>query len=245
MAWLLRMGRGIAVACAFVVMLAASNAQAQTSLSPIGQWEVSISGKLSGTAAKGIAYVEFLPDGSLAGYALLRQSAAFSTFSGSWSLSSGSFAGVVHVDTGGLSQSFVLAGKVARNGSMSASLRSGLSDRMTLKGKRLIPLTNRSGNYFGQFRQYGMTGSVSLTFSSEPSLPGAYQINGFIQLAGITYQISGAGIVDRAGNLIAYVDNLNAGGGGMLWGKFKPTGALAGSGIDAGDRSSIRFALTR
>jgi len=242
MDWLSKMMRGLAAVLALTLMLASSRTEAQA---PVGQWEVSVSGQVSGEAAKGIAYVEFSADGSLAGYALLRRSSNFSTVGGSWSMNGSSFGGVLTVDTGGVSQSFILTGKVGRTGSMSAVLRSGLSDRLTLKGKPVISLPNRSGNYYGQFRQYGLTGTVSLLFASDPSLPGVYQIGGSIQLAGVTYAVTGAGIVDRAGNLVAYIDNLDTGGGGMLSGKFKPTGALAGSGIDAFDGSIIRFSLIR
>lgn len=242
MDWLSKFLRGLSAIVSLTLMLATARADAQ---SPIGRWEISVSGQVSGNAAKGIGYVEFYADGTLAGYALLRQRTDFSTVGGSWSLNGISFGGVLSVETGGVTQSFILTGKVGRTGSMLAALQSGSGDRVTLRGKPLIALPDRSGHYYGQFRQYGLTGSVSLQFAADPSLPGVFQIGGIIQLAGVTYHVTGAGIIDRAGNLVAYTDNLETGGGGMLSGKFKPTGALSGSGIDAYDGSSIRFSLSR
>ena len=147
MAWSLRLFSGLVAMISLMFVGASALAQH----SPIGKWEMAVTGRVAGDAIKGIAYVEFMPDGTLSGSCFVREGDSMLSIGGTWSQEGSSFFGNVSVSD--VVGTFELVGK-ARLEKMTAKLTQESGDRLSLRGKREFELDDRDGPYTGEVRQY-------------------------------------------------------------------------------------------
>lgn len=232
------------VLAASLALFAASPAVAQAN-DPTGVWEIAVGGKFDGEKVSGIAYIEFLEDGSVDGYYLSRQSSAVYEVEGAWSQDGKNFTGDIDVFDGGVEPyaNFVMAGSARAGKSMSARLTDDLGSKITLKGKPFIELADLGGGYSGTSRQDGQTGELSLLLTPL-SDNGAYEIAGSLDVGGDINVISGYALANRKGEFVAYVYNETEGVYSSIWGKIRAGTSVKATGVSLEDGSKIQISLT-
>ncbi len=223
-------------------LLFASGALAQ---SPAGQWEMSISGKVLGASAIGIAYIEILDDGSLEGFAEIRGGSSLLTVSGSWTGSGSGLFGSLSVTSelfGDRSYEFI--GTFRDGRSVSMSCFNGDGDRIRIAGRPAVEIPDCSGVYLGSMRQYGLWGVLEVTVVST-EYPGLYELGGLLLLGGQAFDLAGHAVVNRRGSFVANLENLTSESLAIssVWGSIRPGQRLSGVGLDIFDGSAIRFSL--
>lgn len=221
-------------------MTTASHAQVN---SPVGQWEVKVTGKVQSQSVSGTAFVEFSGDQTLSGYVLVRRGSYVAEVSGAWMWAGSRIVGEFVAD--GATYEFVGTAKAGRSLSLRGTRWDG--SKLTMSGKPLVALADRSGWYTGTMRQYGQTGTLSILFTQADggATPGLYNMSGTLTFAGQTFVLTGVAIVNRSGGFIVSINNLSNGREASIWGTLPRTRAVSASGIDLADRSSIRVRLSK
>jgi len=201
---------------AFVACLAlTTNSFARATDSPVGTWEVAVSG-----GASGIGYLTFNSDHSFEGYGISKTSYGLVDYEGTWEISNNKIVGTYteYMD-GVFLSSGTYSGTAKAGTSISlAALVSGKSYKF--KGKPTVALTDISGSYTGTIKQLGYTGSCN--FSVEPSGSlGLFRVNGSVSGPGIFYTFDGYIILDGKGNIIIFSDsNSSSLDPSSTWGKI-------------------------
>ena len=232
------------VLAASVSLFAASPAIAQAN-NPTGTWEIAVGGRFEGEKISGIAYIEFLEDGSVEGYYLSRQSSDVYEVDGSWSQDGKKFTGDIDVFIGSGESigSFVMAGSARAGKSMSARLTDDFGSKISLAGKPFAGLTDLGGGYSGTVRQYGQAGELSVLLT-RLSTNGAYDITGSLDVGGDFNSISGYALANRKGEFVAYIYNETEGVYSSIWGKIRAGTSIKASGVSLYDGSKIQVSLT-
>jgi hypothetical protein len=231
------------VLAASLALFAASPAIAQAN-NPTGVWEIAVGGRFEGEKVSGIAYVEFLEDGSVDGYYLSRLSSAVYEVEGAWSQAGKNFTGAIDVFDGVEPYAnFVMAGSARAGKSMSARLTDDFGSKITLKGKPFIGLAELGGGYSGTIRQYGQTSELSMLLTPL-SDNGAYEIAGSLDVGGDINVISGYALANRKGEFVAYVYNETEGVYSSIWGKIRAGTSVKATGVSLEDGSKIQISLT-
>lgn len=231
-----------------IVLIAATALSALSSLSaaappsPVGTWEVALSG-----ADRGTAYVTFEDDHDLTGYGLTRGSMGIFTLSGTWSVdAAGRLSGSYTETINGGPVTGTLTGKVAAKrigGTITAT-----NGKFAFKGRRESATADLSGPWNGIV----ILGKQRLpeTYQLSPgALPHVYQLTGtgLSPLSG-GYSILGTVLAGAGGRveLVAFsFDPWGASGFATLGGKVNPARR---QGVLAGTRSTgqpIRISLRR
>lgn len=222
-------------------------AHAQMSMnpnSPVGLWELKISGRIQDEAIRGNAFVTFsrlssLNEGDVEGYCLLEGSTEVQSISGFWREAGRGFEGAVFID--GVSDvTLEYSGRARTSRSLSARLTDETGDRVSLAGKFIEGnLPNMAGTYVGTARGSGTRISVQLTLTNTSSR-GEYEIMGRVEDGEDNYEISGVALIGRRGNVVAYVSGST--GTLNLTGRIRPGVAFSGTGFDSdGDRVQLRL----
>ena len=222
---------------AFVACLAlTTNSFARATDSPVGTWEVAVSG-----GASGVGYLTFNSDNSFEGYGISKTSYGLVEYEGTWAISNNKIVGTYteYLDGFYLSNGYYSGtAKVGTSISL-AALVSGKSYKF--KGKPTVSLTDISGSYAGTIKQLGYTGSCN--FSVEPSGSlGLFLVTGSVSVPGIiSYTFDGYIILDGIGNIIICSDSSSSSYPSSTWGKIKNGGTTKLKGYQQ-DQSS--FTLT-
>jgi hypothetical protein len=211
---------------------------------PTGVWEMRVGGLLEGARVNGIAYIEFDPQGGVAGYFMSRLTAEVFDVQGSWFPTGNRFVGSIEVEADGAPvASLAISGSARPGRSIAARLTDDYGASISLAGKPLVAMPNLAGNYYGTLQQYGVVGSIYLTLTADGN--GAYIVQGTLYFNGASYSLYGYVLVTRSGSFVAYVRNLTLGYDSGLWGKFTPNSLFIGSGRSLYDQSSMRVRLSR
>lgn len=238
-----RLIRALVLLASWVV---ANGAFAQ--FSPIGQWECSVSGRIGGTSTPGTAYVEFQEDGTISGFALLRNASDVYELQGTWELGGRRVSGLIAAspDDGLTELSFVFSGSARQGQSLSLRCTSEFGDRLSLSGRTPAALPDVAGDYVGTFRSNGVTGILQLTVNSAAGkgfgAAGLLEVSGFAEAGGQESELSGWVIIDRRGSFVLCLFS-SSGSTISLSGRFRPYGPMTASGMDLTDgvRVSARF----
>ena len=206
---------------AFVACLAlTTNSFARATDSPVGTWEVAVSG-----GASGIGYLTFSSDNNFEGYGISKTSYGLVEYEGTWVIYNGKIEG---------SYTEYLDGDYLSEGTYSGTAKAGTSISLTalvsgksykFKGKPTVSLTDISGSYVGSIKQLGYTGTCD--FSVEPSERlGLFLVNGSVSVPGIiSYTFDGYIILDGKGNIIIYSESKSSSlAPSSTWGKIKNGG---------------------
>ena len=205
---------------AFVACLAlTTNSFARATDSPVGTWEVAVSG-----GASGVGYLTFSSDNSFEGYGISKTSYGLVEYEGTWAISNNKIVGTY---------TEYLDGDYLSEGTYSGTAKAGTSISLTalvsgksykFKGKPTVFLTNISGSYAGSIKQLGYTGTCN--FSVEPSERlGLFLVNGSVSVPGIiSYKFDGYIILDGKGNIIICSDSSSNSYPSSTWGKIKNGG---------------------
>jgi hypothetical protein len=226
-----------------VVLSLLLSATAAAQHSPVGQWEMSVSGRIEEYSTPGTAFVEFFEDGSLAGFALLRNASDVFEVQGTWNQQGHRISGTLNAspDDGATEFSFVFGGSARTDRSISVRCTSDVGDRLVLSGRPLAEVPSMAGEYVGTFRQHGVTGIFQMTVS-EPGESGLLsEITGTTQYDGQTWEFSGFAILNRRGSFVM-VATSSSGSVISIGGTFRPGRQISASGTDLvdGSRISIR-----
>lgn len=223
-----------------VGMTTAASAQSN---SPVGQWEVKVTGKIQSQSITGTAFVEFHGDQTLSGYVLVRRGTYLANVSGQWMWAGSRIVGEFLAD--GTAYEFVGTARAGKSISLRGTRWDG--GKLSMSGRPLAALPDRSGWYVGTMRQYGQTGTLAIMFTPADGggSPGLYEMSGTLTFGGQTFVLSGVAVVNRSGGFIVTIDNLSNGREASIWGTLPRNRAVSASGVDLGDRSSIKVRLTK
>lgn len=228
------------------VLLPAVPALARVSdaFSPEGTWELKVTGTYEGYKVNGIAYIEFVPDGTLAGYYLSRTNFSVVEVEGEWEQNDKSFTGLVVLsDDVGYLDTFDLSGKAKAGKSLSARITNG-ADQIKISGKPMGGLPDMDGQYEGTVRQYGQTFSVVVDLEEDPGRDGGYELSGWLYTPTGIKALSGYALAARDGRYVAFIENQTDGIYSSIWGKIKVGAAFTGSGVSLEDGSKIKVKMT-
>lgn len=243
MAMCSRLIRALALLASLVV---ANGAFAQ--FSPIGQWECSVSGRMEGVSTRGTAYVEFQADGTVSGFALLRNASDVYELQGTWELGERRVSGIITAspDDGLTEVSFVFSGTAREGLALSVRCTSEFGDRLSLSGRSPVVLPDVAGDYVGTFRSNGVTGIFQLTVNSPAGKGfgsgGLLEVSGSAEAGGQQSEFSGWVIIDRRGSFVLCMFS-SSGSTISLSGTFRAGRPATASGMDLtnGGRVSVRF----
>lgn len=226
---------------AFVACLAlTTNSFARATDSPVGTWEVAVSG-----GASGVGYLTFSSDHSFEGYGISKTSYGLVNYEGTWAISNNKIVGTYteYLDGDFLSSgTYSGTAKVGKSISLAASV-SGKSYKFS--GKPIVSLSNISGSYVGSIKQQGMTGNCEFSVVQSGSL-GLFRVTGSISFPGIiSYTFDGYIILDRKGNIIICSDsNSSILDPSSTWGKIQDGGTTKLKGFQQ-FQSSFTLSYTR
>jgi hypothetical protein len=212
--------------------------------SPVGQWEMSVKGRVNGYSTPGTAFVEFFEDGSLSGYALLRNASDVYELVGEWNQEGRRISGTLNAspDDGATEFAFVFGGSARAEKSISVRCTSDVGDVLSLSGRPLAEVPSMAGDYVGTFRQHGVTGIFEVTVSPPGGTGLLSEVTGFTRYGGESWEISGYVILNRRG---AFVMAATSSSGSVIniGGTFRPGRQISASGTDLvdGSRISIRM----
>lgn len=243
------LARATRIATAAVALSVAAPTLAESSSnpsSPIGTWEMVVSGRVEGESIKGLAVISFTVGegneagtaGNLTGYYLVRGSPMVENIEGVWEQSGRGFTGTVEIS--GIGE-LEISGRARSERTASARVSDDSGNRVSLKGKYVGgTLPDASGTYVGTVREGGETYEVSLNFNATEGQNGQYELSGSVQTGDELFEIDGEAIVSRTGAMVAYVTS--EGYGLYLYGKVRPGTSLTASG-STGEGNRIRVRL--
>ncbi|MCW1926475.1 hypothetical protein OKA05_28245 [Luteolibacter arcticus] len=210
--------------------------------SPVGTWEVALSG-----ADQGTAYVTFEEDHDFTAYGLSRESLGLFTLSGTWTITeSGQLAGSYTETINGGTVTGSLAGKVAK-GKISGSI-TATNGKFTFKAKPETDTQNLTGAWTGiaSIGKQRLPGLYQLTPSS---LPHVYQIDGGgISPTSGSYSIHGTVLAGANGKVELVAFSMDAWGSAGFSSLTGTVSAKRKQNVLKGKQSNgspVKIALTR
>lgn len=172
----------------------AVNIAAGDARSPLGAWELNVSG-----ASKGAAYVTFANDFTLNGYGMLAGTFGLFTISGSWSFDAKHQITGTYTET--LDGSDLLSGamtaKAASGKSLKASVSTGGVSARKLKGKPAVATSDLSGTWNAVGSSAKVPFSETYTLTPSASYDHVFDLNG----AGASYSLSGSVLINSRNQL--------------------------------------------
>jgi hypothetical protein len=215
---------------------------AQTSHSPVGIWEVTISGR---NHEQGIAFLTFSNDFTMGGYGMSFQSFGMFTIAGAWDLDArGSLVGSYTEQLGGQSFDGSFIGK-ATNGKRLIGKGVGSNGAFTLRGIPAAMTWDLTGNWIARVTERKVT--VPEFISLTPSVfPSVFDFSGSGAGPSGAFLVSGTAIISSKGKLVVFGETDFASGGvgfSSLTGSFnvrRQTGSLGGM-TDSGDRLTAKI----
>jgi len=177
------------------VVASGTTAGAQGLNSPVGTWEITVSGK-----DKGNAFMTFNADSTLSGYAITVSSFGLLIFDGTWSYDgTGRIVGSFTAQVNGQSSLVNFIGTV-KNGTKLQLSALGGNGSVKLKGIPAGALPNLTGHYIGYANDHVQKFTEDLDLS--PGIyPGVYDISGSASLG---FHLTGALIVSSRNTVYVY-----------------------------------------
>jgi len=161
----------ILLSSAALALVPLSVSAAPAPVSPVGTWEVALSG-----ADQGTAYVTFEDDQDFTGYGLSRDSLGLFTLSGTWTINeAGQLIGSYTETINGGTVSGTLTGKLAPKG-ISGSI-AATNGNFTFKAKPEATVQNLTGSWTG-IAVVGKQRNPELYQITPSALPHVYQVEG-------------------------------------------------------------------
>jgi hypothetical protein len=225
--------------------LSASGGGANSSHSPVGTWEITVSGK-----DQGIAFITFGGDYTLSGYGMTLKSFGLFTLAGTWSIDAkgntvgfytestpdgSSFDGTF---TGKATKGRTLAGKtVSQNGSF------------TLSGVPAKTTPDVSGDWGARVTQGKTISTESLSLSSSADFPGVFDFAGDGSGSNGSFSSSGQMIVSSKGKAVVSAEADDAQGNELslssLTGTFNLRSQTVSFSGKTSSGASLRVKMTR
>ncbi|HUJ71706.1 MAG TPA: hypothetical protein VLZ30_05645 [Verrucomicrobiae bacterium] len=202
-------------------------------ISPVGSWEVVISG-----AARGTSIMTFSNDTSVSGYGILRKQFGLFTLTGNWGFDTNGNVVVACVQAlNGVNTAISFTANVRHSGTFQAK-GSSTAGALQFKGATVSDLPDLTGTWTAVVKRRSKTLHETYTITVSTNLPAVFNVTGS--------GLSDTGSFTLTGNIIATSNNkLNASidrtfgvdtQRSSLYGRFKPAKPeLALKGVDDSD----------
>ena len=180
---------------ASALLLLAPGALSAAEPSPVGTWEITLSG-----TEQGLAFATFEEDNEFTGYGLTDDSLGLFTLSGTWTIDSqGRLTGSYTQSVEGSTVSGTLSGKVAAR-AISGNIQAE-NGNFTFKAKPQGTPRNLAGDWDGVATQNRV--SLPQSYTIEPtSLPGVFDISGRgLLLESGEFAITGTALIHSSGKV--------------------------------------------
>ena len=188
---------GLLIAAA--VCLGAAIALSGANNSPVGTWQVSISG-----SDRGVTFLTFSNDFTFAGYGISQDALGPFTIAGTWEFDSkGRIVGGYTQFIEGGSTAGILRGSIVGNGRLQARVKTTEGpEKFRAPAPAASP--DLAGAWAGKTRQPGENGLTSFTLTASTNMPGWFDLTGTGIDSGGSFTMSGAVLVTSDRRVGAY-----------------------------------------
>jgi hypothetical protein len=202
---------------------------AQASPSPVGTWEVTISGQ-----NHGIAFMTFNDDFTLSGYGMSLESFGMFRLTGTWSLDAkGNLLGSYTEDLGGMTFNGNFTGKTAAGKRLTGKIIAS-NGKFAMNGIPVLTVLDISGPWIASVTELKTTVPEAITLFPSRVLPGVFSLTGSGSGPSGNFRVSGKVVVSSKGKAVVFTESdFDSGGSALssLTGAFKvnaQTGSFAG-----------------
>jgi hypothetical protein len=183
------------------LVFGSSDSFATGSHSPVGTWQMTISG-----GNQGIAFLTFNSDYSMTGYGMNLGTYGLFAFTGTWTIDAkGNTAGTYTEYLGGESFQGSFAGK-ATNGKTLVGKSTGNNGTATLSGTPATTTPDISGNWVAYITQDKITIPDFVTLTPDANYPGVFVLSGNGSGPDGAFTLSGGVIISSKGKAVVVVE---------------------------------------